>query len=191
MLNHKKFLMYSVAMEPSHPSCSSFWNPSQRTAQCLIRPRNFENPEMWHFGTPLNSSISGQEFMTQHEQETDRICFKNPYASTIWSEACLFSTVSGCFVGKTKQVVIQTKIDSLNDLKLRSFGAVLHQVIWRMHVRWGWLKTNDMGVSKNRGTPKWMIWGYHYFWKHPHPNNWNHHLDGSFDGNLSTWHVLM
>ena len=35
-----------------------------------------------------------------------------------------------------------------------------------------------MGVSKNRGTPKWMvykgkpyqngwIWGYHYFWKHP------------------------
>ena len=27
-----------------------------------------------------------------------------------------------------------------------------------------------MGVSKNRGTPKWMIWGYHYFWKHPHPN---------------------
>ena len=36
-----------------------------------------------------------------------------------------------------------------------------------------------MGVSKNRGTPKWMayngkpllkwmIWGYHYFWKHPY-----------------------
>ena len=39
----------------------------------------------------------------------------------------------------------------------------------------------DMGVSKNRGTPKWMvyngkpsktlskfmIWGHHYFWKHP------------------------
>ena len=35
-----------------------------------------------------------------------------------------------------------------------------------------------IGVSKNRGTPKWMvcnsttllkwmIWGYHYFWKHP------------------------
>ena len=38
-----------------------------------------------------------------------------------------------------------------------------------------------LGVSKNRGTPKWikmdglqwktllkwMIWGYHYFWKHP------------------------
>ena len=27
------------------------------------------------------------------------------------------------------------------------------------------------GVSKNRGTRKWiklMIWGYHYFWKHPH-----------------------
>ena len=24
-----------------------------------------------------------------------------------------------------------------------------------------------MGVSKNRGTPlKWMIWGYHFFWKH-------------------------
>ena len=34
-----------------------------------------------------------------------------------------------------------------------------------------------MGVSKNNGTPKWMvyfmetlskwmIWGYHYFWKH-------------------------
>ena len=36
-----------------------------------------------------------------------------------------------------------------------------------------------MAVSKNRGTPKmdglwwktllkWMIWRYHYFWKHPH-----------------------
>ena len=36
-----------------------------------------------------------------------------------------------------------------------------------------------MGVSKNRGTPKWMvydgktllkwmIWGYPYFWKHPY-----------------------
>ena len=36
----------------------------------------------------------------------------------------------------------------------------------------------DVGVSKNSGTPKWMvyngkpllkwmIWGYHYFWKHP------------------------
>ena len=30
---------------------------------------------------------------------------------------------------------------------------------------------DDMGVSQNRGTPKWMvwmIWGYHYFWKHPY-----------------------
>ena len=37
-----------------------------------------------------------------------------------------------------------------------------------------------MGVSKNKGTPEWrvflwntllklMIWGYHYFWKHPYP----------------------
>ena len=25
-----------------------------------------------------------------------------------------------------------------------------------------------MGVSKNSGTPKWMIWGYHYFRKHPY-----------------------
>ncbi len=36
----------------------------------------------------------------------------------------------------------------------------------------------QLDVSKNRGTPKWMvynwktllkwmIWGYHYFWKHP------------------------
>ena len=41
------------------------------------------------------------------------------------------------------------------------------------------IHTHYMGVSKNRGTPKWMvydgkallkwmIWGYHYFWKHPH-----------------------
>ena len=38
---------------------------------------------------------------------------------------------------------------------------------------------DNMGVSKNRGIPKWMvyngktllklmIWGYHYFWKHPY-----------------------
>ena len=46
----------------------------------------------------------------------------------------------------------------------------------------GWVFVADvnMGVSKNRGTPKWMvyfmenpmnkwmIWGYHYFWKHPY-----------------------
>ena len=40
-------------------------------------------------------------------------------------------------------------------------------------------KTMNMGVSKNRGTPKWMvykgkpylnwmIWGYHNFGKHPY-----------------------
>ena len=41
-----------------------------------------------------------------------------------------------------------------------------------------------MGVSKNKGGPpkwmvkimenpmnKWMIWGYHYFWKHPYPKS--------------------
>ena len=44
--------------------------------------------------------------------------------------------------------------------------------IWMVY---GWY----MGVSENRGTPKWMvkimetllkwmIWGYHYFWKHPY-----------------------
>ena len=42
-----------------------------------------------------------------------------------------------------------------------------------------WKKRSEMGVSKNRGTPKWMvynwktllnwmIWGYHYFRKHPY-----------------------
>ena len=25
-----------------------------------------------------------------------------------------------------------------------------------------------MGVSKNRGTPKWMIWGCHHLRKHPY-----------------------
>ena len=41
------------------------------------------------------------------------------------------------------------------------------------------IHTHYMGISKNRGSPKWMvydgkallkwmIWGYHYFWKHPH-----------------------
>ena len=29
-----------------------------------------------------------------------------------------------------------------------------------------------MGVSKHRGTPKWMIWGYHYFRKHAHRKSW-------------------
>ncbi len=46
---------------------------------------------------------------------------------------------------------------------------------------WSWECFIDLGVSKNNGTPKWMvyngkpmktllkwmIWGYHYFWKHP------------------------
>ncbi len=44
-----------------------------------------------------------------------------------------------------------------------------------------------MAVSKNRGTPKWMvhngkpyyngmIWGYHYFWKHPYIGIYNKEL---------------
>ena len=47
-----------------------------------------------------------------------------------------------------------------------------------------------MGVSKNRGTPKWMvyrkillkwmIWGYPYFWKHPYiPSRNTHHSRGN------------
>ena len=42
---------------------------------------------------------------------------------------------------------------------------------------------HHLGVSKNRGTPKWMgmIWGYHYFRKHPFgpcffSNHRNRHL---------------
>ena len=42
-----------------------------------------------------------------------------------------------------------------------------------------------MGVSKNRGTPKWMvyngkpykkgmIWAYHYFWKRPYIRIYNY-----------------
>ena len=50
------------------------------------------------------------------------------------------------------------------------------------------LVNNHLGVSKNRGTPKWMvkimenpmnkwkIWGGHlYFWKHPFINFLGHH----------------
>ena len=40
-------------------------------------------------------------------------------------------------------------------------------------------KSRQLGVSKNKGTPKWMVYcgktllkwmisGYHYFWKHPY-----------------------
>ena len=43
---------------------------------------------------------------------------------------------------------------------------------WNNKSRWS---HSDMGVSKNRGTPKWMvyllkwmIWWYPYFWKHPY-----------------------
>ena len=38
-------------------------------------------------------------------------------------------------------------------------------------VPWGvdkQVNLEHMGVSKNSGTPKWMIWGYHYFRKHPY-----------------------
>jgi len=45
-------------------------------------------------------------------------------------------------------------------------------------IRWKWLIKKETGVSKNRGTPKWillywktlskwMIWGYHHFRKPP------------------------
>ena len=49
-----------------------------------------------------------------------------------------------------------------------------------------------MGVSKNRDTPKWMvyngnpyilkwmIWGYHYFWKHPHRGRGHRSRSGTF-----------
>ena len=38
-----------------------------------------------------------------------------------------------------------------------------------------------MGVSKNKGTLKWMVWGYHYFRKQPyifHTNWWRPHTHG-------------
>ena len=51
-----------------------------------------------------------------------------------------------------------------------------------------WTIRNYMGVSKNRGTPKWMVYNgkpywtgwfggkTHYFWKHPY--NWNNKNSG-------------
>ena len=52
---------------------------------------------------------------------------------------------------------------------------------WERWERWGgssFMSSIYMGVSKNRGTPKWMVYrenpikmddlGYPYFWKHPH-----------------------
>jgi len=49
-------------------------------------------------------------------------------------------------------------------------------------------KSHHLGVSKNRGTPKmdglwwktllkWMIWGYHYFWKHPYISMWHFEVE--------------
>ena len=43
--------------------------------------------------------------------------------------------------------------------------------IWRRVPFSPFFRAFYMGVSKNRGNPKmlkWMIWGHHYFWKHPH-----------------------
>ena len=50
--------------------------------------------------------------------------------------------------------------------------------LWILHPT----SSHHIGVSKNRGIPKWMvyngktllkwmIWGYHYFWKHPYPTS--------------------
>ena len=54
-----------------------------------------------------------------------------------------------------------------------------------------WIRGSHVDVSKNRGkTPKmdgenngkplleWMIWGYHYFWKHPCIRHFHDHLEG-------------
>ena len=60
----------------------------------------------------------------------------------------------------------------------------VRQVGWRSRMV-------DMGVSKNRGPQngwfimetllKWMIWGYHYFWKHPYvPKNLHQAMDKWF-----------
>ena len=59
------------------------------------------------------------------------------------------------------------------------------------HVLFGRCLKEQMGVSKNRGTPKWMvkimenlyqkwmIWGYPYFWKHPNCVLKNHGSSGT------------
>jgi len=60
-------------------------------------------------------------------------------------------------------------------------GPERHTEIKNVH-QWTWTCEDSLpyiGVSKNRGTPKWMvyngkplfkwmIWGYHYFRKHPY-----------------------
>ena len=63
--------------------------------------------------------------------------------------------------------------------KIDHFGVFLGYHHLRKHP-YGDCMGLFIGVSKNRGTPKWMvynglktllkwmIWGYHYFWKHPY-----------------------
>ena len=59
-----------------------------------------------------------------------------------------------------------------------------------------------MGVSKNRGTPKWMvyngkpllksmIWGYHDFWKHPYAAGTSKRVPFEEMGELVTSYIVI
>ena len=61
-----------------------------------------------------------------------------------------------------------------------------------------------MDVSKNTGTPKWMvykgkpywndlkwmIWGYHYFWKHPNAKHWEQLTTWDWSPGLGPWNFV-
>ena len=69
------------------------------------------------------------------------------------------------------------------------------------------LPKTHMGVSKNRDIPqngwftmenpmnKWMIWGYHYFWKHPHniinPPGDVEHQPSQWEVMICQWHLAI
>jgi len=89
-----------------------------------------------------------------------------------------------------KQTTIQVTLGSCNDCKMfQSFKVVTILKPWayfdqlpahpsgKVNSVWGgsfqeepffWIAHKQLGVSKNSGTPKWMIGGYHYFRKHPY-----------------------
>ena len=91
---------------------------------------------------------------------------------------CSSSKQTRCFsLTETAPKSIPTRW--LRKASLPSENVVVHPIRLGPHgigdLPW-WLsmvERSKIGVSKNRGTPKWMIWGYPYFWKHPNqPNNY-------------------
>ena len=87
---------------------------------------------------------------------------------------CTSISILHCLVLLYYNVLSHHHIIALYNFALLEFKGVVYGFVWAhgsqiwMIARWNDHAYVIYGVSKNRGTPKWMISGYPYFRKHPY-----------------------